>query len=128
VAPALQWLLAHSVRRWAGPAAADALLAAFSLAYNALWLLPAYAVSLVVNGMWWVAGQQERGEVFHSTESSCVGGGAMSPAGLLSIAICLIVRQHAPDSAYHTESKKRAFTPECVGRARHRLVDLVQVQ
>lgn len=73
MAPALQWLLAHSVRRWAGPAAADTLLAAFSLAYNALWLLPAYAVSLVVNGMWWVAGQQERAEVFQNTKSSWRG-------------------------------------------------------
>lgn len=52
VAPALRWLLGHSVQGVAGPAAADAVLAAFALAYNTLWLLPAYVVSLVVNSMW----------------------------------------------------------------------------
>lgn len=50
VAPALQWLLAHSVLR--GPAAMHALLGAYSFVYNALWLLPAYVVSLIVSNMW----------------------------------------------------------------------------
>ena len=49
VAPALEWLLAHS---WGGTRLTAALQAAFALAYHALWLLPAYGASLVVNSMW----------------------------------------------------------------------------
>jgi hypothetical protein len=51
IAPALQWLLAHSILR--GPAASHAAFGAYSFLYNALWLLPAYVVSLVVSNMWW---------------------------------------------------------------------------
>jgi hypothetical protein len=50
IAPALQWLLAHSILR--GPAASHAAFGAYSFLYNALWLLPAYVVSLVVSNMW----------------------------------------------------------------------------
>ena len=54
IAPALHWLLARSALL--GPAGSDAALGAYSFLYNALWLLPAYGVSLVVSNMWW-AGQ-----------------------------------------------------------------------
>ena len=50
IAPALQWLLAHSILR--GPAATHAAFGAYSFLYNTLWLLPAYVVSLVVSNMW----------------------------------------------------------------------------
>ena len=48
VAPAVRELLAAGLR----PRARDWLLAAFELLYNALWLCPAYVISLVVNALW----------------------------------------------------------------------------
>ena len=48
VAPAVRELLAAGLR----PRARDWLLAAFELLYNALWLCPAYVMSLVVNTLW----------------------------------------------------------------------------
>ncbi len=51
IAPALRWLLAHSALL--GPAGSEAAFGAYSFLYNALWLLPAYGVSLVVSNMWW---------------------------------------------------------------------------
>lgn len=55
LAPGGRWLLEAGLRRWPGPGPAPIgpLLAAFELLYNALWLFPAYLISLVVNCLWW---------------------------------------------------------------------------
>ena len=54
LAPGGRWLLEAGLR-WApgaGGTAVGPLLAASELLYNALWLFPAYLISLVVNGIW----------------------------------------------------------------------------
>ena len=52
LSPGSRWLLEAGVQPLAGPAAVASLLAAFQLLYNALWLIPVYSVSLVVNCIW----------------------------------------------------------------------------
>lgn len=53
LAPMVGALLAgRTLRGWAGPGASAAALQAFEAAYHLLWLLPAYLVSLTVNGLW----------------------------------------------------------------------------
>ena len=52
VAPAVRHLLEAGLRSRVTAAPIDWLLGSFELLYNALWLFPAYVISLVVNTLW----------------------------------------------------------------------------
>ena len=55
VAPAVRHLLEAGLHTQVTAAPVEWLLSSFELLYNALWLFPAYVISLIVNTLWCVS-------------------------------------------------------------------------
>ena len=55
VAPAVRHLLEAGLHTQLTAAPVEWLLSSFELLYNALWLFPAYVISLIVNTLWYVS-------------------------------------------------------------------------